>query len=207
MTKEAVIYARVSSAGDRQSTDRQVEDLTAFAQRWGLAVRRVFTEHLSGAAPEKPVLQECVEFCKAESCCLLVSEISRLGRTVKTVIDTVDDLSSAGISVYIQDINLWTLTEEGKANPLATMIVTVLSSFAQIERENIKFRLNSGREAAKKRGVRMGRPQGSAMSAKDLLAKYPEAVRRLRRGQSVRDVARLCKISPSTVQRLRKALK
>ena len=56
--KHAAIYARVSSEGDRQNTDRQVEDLKAFAASAGLEVLRVFTEKASGASDDRPVLAE-----------------------------------------------------------------------------------------------------------------------------------------------------
>ena len=54
--KAAVIYARVSSAGDRQSTDRQVADLRAFAHREGIEVVGVYAEHESGAREDRPEL-------------------------------------------------------------------------------------------------------------------------------------------------------
>ncbi|MBS7293214.1 MAG: helix-turn-helix domain-containing protein, partial [Bacteroidales bacterium] len=73
-----------------------------------------------------------------------------------------------------------------------------------IERKSIVSRLNSGRELAKERGVRMGRPEGSKMSDKDLLAKYPEVVRKLRKGLSIREVSKICGVSSATVQRVKK---
>ena len=62
---KAVIYARVSSVGDRQSTDRQVYDLKSYALDKGYKVERIFEEHISGAKrnEERPVLCECMEYC------------------------------------------------------------------------------------------------------------------------------------------------
>ena len=62
---KAVIYARVSSTGDRQSTERQVSDLSAYAKRNDYAVVKVFQEHISGAKrnEERPVLCECLDCC------------------------------------------------------------------------------------------------------------------------------------------------
>ena len=61
-----VIYARVSSIGDRQSTERQVKDLSEYAKYKGFEVCKVFEEHISGAKKndERPVLCEAMEFCK-----------------------------------------------------------------------------------------------------------------------------------------------
>ena len=207
MNRTAVIYARVSSSGDRQSTDRQVADLRAFAERDGLEVVGVFEEHGSGAREDRPELLRCVEFLRRGGCrTLLVSEISRLGRTVKGVVYTIDELTTVGVSVYVLDINLWTLLPDGTENPMAKVILTVLALGAELERKSIVSRLNSGRARAKERGVRMGRPEGSKMSDEDLLTKYPEVAKKLRKGLSVRDVAKLCGVSVSTVQRVKKII-
>ena len=205
--RKAVIYARVSSTSDRQSTDRQVADLHAYAEREGLDIVKVFQEKGSGAKEDRPVLQECISFCEAQNTELLVSEVSRLGRTVKIIVNTIDELTKAGVCVWIQDIGLKTLDDEGKENVIAKMMLTVLGLGAEIERKSIVSRLNSGRELAKERGVRMGRPEGSKISDKDLLAKYPEVVRKLRKGLSIREVSKICGVSSATVQRVKKVTK
>lgn len=207
MCKKAVIYARVSSTGDRQSTDRQVSDLRAYADREGLEVVKVYTEKMSGAKEDRPVLAECVAFCRASGTSLLVSEVSRLGRSVKIIVNTVDDLTKAGVCVHILDLRLRTLTPEGEEDVVAKMMLTVLGLGAEIERKSIVNRLNSGRELAKSRGVRMGRPEGSGISDGELLEKHREVVRRLKNGHSMRDTAKLCDVSLSTVQRVAKAMR
>lgn len=62
MNNKAVIYARVSFAGDRQSTERQLADLTSYASRAGFEIVRLFEEKESGAREDRPVLKECVDF-------------------------------------------------------------------------------------------------------------------------------------------------
>src|SRR5574344_1830526 len=167
MNRTAVIYARVSSASDRQSTDRQVADLRGFAEKEGIEVVGEYEEHGSGAREDRPELLRCVEFLKGGGCStLLVSEISRLGRTVKGVVNTIDELTKVGVNVYVQDINLGTLLPDGSENPMAKVILTVLALGAELERMSIVSRLNSGRERAKEKGVKMGRPEGSRMSAR-----------------------------------------
>ena len=207
MNRTAVIYARVSSASDRQSTDRQVADLRAFAEKEGIDVVGEYEEHGSGAREDRPELLRCVEFLRRGGCStLLVSEISRLGRTVKGVVNTIDELTKVGVNVYVQDINLWTLLPDGSENPMAKVILTILALGAELERKSIACRLSSGRERAKERGVRMGRPEGSKMSDEDLLKKYPDVAKKLRKGLSIREVAKLCGRSVSTVQRVKKIL-
>ena len=206
MSKTAVIYARVSSSGDRQSTDRQVADLRAFATREGFEVLEVYAENCSGAREDRPELLRCVEYLKRGECStLLVSEISRLGRSVKGVVNTIDELTRAKVNIYLQDINLYTLLPDGSENPLAKVILTVLALGAEIERQSIVRRLISGRERAKEKGVKMGRPKGSMMSNQELLNKYPEVVKKLRKGRSIREIAKICDVSASTVQRIKKA--
>ena len=207
MSKTAVIYARVSSSGDRQSTDRQVADLRAFATREGFEVLEVYAENCSGAREDRPELLRCVEYLKRGECStLLVSEISRLGRSVKGVVNTIDELTRAKVNIYLQDINLYTLLPDGSENPLAKVILTVLALGAEIERQSIVRRLNSGRERAKEKGVKLGRPKGSMMSNQELLNKYSEVVKKLRKGLSIREAAKICDVSASTVQRIKKAM-
>ena len=207
MNQTAVIYARVSSLGDRQSTDRQIEDLTRYADAKGIEVVRIFQEHISGAKSnqERGVLSECLGFCRIERPgTLMVTELSRLGRSTVEVLKAVEDLTAAGVNVFILDLNLSTL-EDGKENPVAKMVLTVLALGAEMERKLILGRLNSGRELAKKRGVAMGRPKGAT---DDLLTKYPEVVKHLKKGKnSIREIAKLTGVSVSTVQRVKSVLK
>lgn len=111
----AVIYARVSSEGDRQSTDRQVLDLRTYADKHDLEIVKEFTEKASGAKEDRAIMADCLSYLKDGGAdILLVSEISRLGRTVKIVVDTIDLLNKAGVNVYIQDIDKHTLNADSQ---------------------------------------------------------------------------------------------
>ncbi len=201
----AVIYARVSSTGDRQTTERQVADLKKYISINEMELVSVFEEKMSGAKENRPVLTECIEYCitnKVRTLC--VSEISRLGRSTKIVVNTLDELTKAGVNVYIQNLPLCTLNEDGQPNPIAKMITAVLSSFAEIERDNIKYRLNSGRSLAIAKGVKMGRKVGSVKSKEKKLEEYSNVIRHLKKGQSIRNTATLCGVSVSSVQRIKK---
>lgn len=202
--KTAVIYARVSSTGDRQTTERQVADLKRYIDLNEMELIKVYEEKMSGAKENRPVLTECVEFCVSNRIhTLCVSEISRLGRSTKIVVNTLDELTKAGVNVYIQNLPLCTLNENGEPNPIAKMITAVLSSFAEVERDNIKYRLNSGRELAKAKGVKMGRKVGSKKTEEQFYEQYSSVIRQLKKGQSVRNTAKLCGVSVSTVQRVK----
>ena len=207
MNHTAVIYARVSSMGDRQSTERQIEDLTRYAEGKGYEIMRVFQEHVSGAKSnqERGVLSECLEFCKTEHPgTLMVTELSRLGRSTVEVLKAVEALTAAGVNIYILDLNLSTLDERGEENPVAKMVLTVLALGAEMERKLILGRLNSGRALARSKGVKLGRPKGSTLTKDELLSKYPEVVRHLKKGKnSIREISKLTGVSVSTVQRVK----
>lgn len=76
------------------------------------------------------------------------------------------------------------------SSPIAKMMLTILGLGAEIERKSIVSRLNSGRELAKERGVRMGRKKGTKISDEKILAKYPDVARKLRKGAPIRDIAK-----------------
>ena len=209
MTKmnRAVIYARVSSTGERQSTSRQVADLTNYASLNGLNVVEVYEEHISGAKrnEERAVLTECINYVVNHRIdIVLFSELSRCGRAVWEVLDTIRTLKDNGINAYFQKEGLSLFSADGKENPYLAVMVSVLGVCAQIERENIAYRLNSGRKLAIERGVKMGRKVGSCKSREQKQEEYNKVIRSLRAGKSVRDTAKICEVSVSTVQRVKK---
>lgn len=205
--KTAVIYARVSSVGDRQSTRRQVADLTEYAMRNNFQVLHVYEEHISGAKKndERPVLLECLDYCKSNGIdCILVSELSRLGRNVYMVLENVHFCIDNHINIFFQKESLSLFQDNGTPNPFLTIFVSVLGTCAQIERENIQFRLKSGRQQYIASGGKVGRKPGSVKTTEKKEQEYKSVLRELRRGTSVRRTSKLCDVSISTVQRLKK---
>ena len=205
--KSAVIYARVSSTGDRQNTERQVFDLREHANRNNYQVIKTFEEHVSGAKRqnERPVLQGCLEYCKSEDIdIILVSELSRLGRNVLGVFETVKFCIDAKINIYFQKEGLSLFKEDGSQNPFLHIFISVLGTCAELERENIQFRLNSGRQRYIDSGGKLGRKVGYRKSQEQKSEEYKAVLKELRRGTSLRRTAKLCDISESTVMRLKK---
>ena len=205
--KKAVIYARVSSVNDRQNTQRQVEDLTRFASQNEYGLVGTYQEHVSGAAKNENrlVLMECLDYCiKNKVDFLLLSELSRLGRSTLQVLKSLEVLHEAGVSVYIQNLGIYTLQSDGNVNPIASIMVTVLAEMANIERSNIAYRLNSGRANYIANGGKLGRKAGSIKSMDKKKEEYKDAISLLKRGYSVRNVAKLSGVSASTIQRIKK---
>ena len=202
----AVIYARVSSVGDRQNTDRQISDLSEYAAFQKLQISKIFEEKISGAKKnvERPVLLQAIDYCKQNSVSiLLVSELSRLGRNAFEVLATVKDLIDNGINLYMQKEQLTLLDAEGKPTMFAPIMIATLSTCAQLERENIKFRLNSGRKLYIERGGKLGRKVGSVKSIEQKKEQYKDIINYLKRGYSIRNVAKLTNKGISTVQRIK----
>ena len=208
-TKTAVIYSRVSSSGyqvNRQDTSRQIADLRAYAEFAQVQVVKCFEEHISGAKKnsERPVLVEAIDFCKNEHVnCLLCSELSRLGRNAFEVLSTVKELKDNGINLYLQKEQFSLFDKDGKPSLFSAIMIATLSTCSELERENIKYRLDSGRAQYIKNGGKLGRKKGSVKTTEQKESQYKELLTYLRKGYSVRITAKLTNVSTSTVQRLK----
>lgn len=203
----ATIYARVSSTTDRQNTQRQVIDLTAYANRNNLNLVKVYEEHISGAKKniDRPVLTECLQYCKENRIgTLLVSELSRLGRNTFEVLATVRDLVDCHINVYFQKEQMHLLDGNGKPSLFTPILIATLSTCAEMERENIQYRLNSGRRVYIEKGGLLGRKKGSVKSKEKKEEEYKDVLTYLNKGYKIADIAKLTSISVSTVQRLKR---
>ena len=204
--KTAVIYARVSSNNDRQDTSRQIKDLENYAKLQNIEIVNIYEEHISGAKKieERQILGECLEYCKRESVnFLLLSELSRLGRSTLQVLRSLEMLHESKVSVYIQNLGIYTLQPNGEVNPIASIMVTVLAEMANIERSNIQYRLNSGRANYISNGGKLGRKTGSTKTEEKKKEEYKETIILLKKGYSVRNIAKLQGIGISTVQRIK----
>jgi DNA invertase Pin-like site-specific DNA recombinase len=167
----------------------------------------VFEEHISGAKrnEERAVLTECIDYAVTNGVeVVLFSELSRCGRAVWEVLDTIRTLKDNGINAYFQKEGLLLFGADGRENPYLAVMVSVLGVCAQMERENIYYRLNSGRKLAIEKGVKMGRRIGSVKSREQKQEEYGKVIRSLKAGKSIRDTAAICSVSISTVQRVKK---
>ena len=206
METKAVIYARVSSNNDRQDTTRQIEDLKKYAVSQNIEIVNVFQEHISGAKKneERQVLTDCLEYCTQHSVnYLLLSELSRLGRSTLQVLRSLEILHEAKVSVYIQNLGLYTLQADGKVNPIVSILTTLLAEMGNIERSNIQYRLNSGRANYIAKGGKLGRRKGSIKTEDKKKEEYRDTIALLKKGYSIRNVAKLQSIGISTVQRIK----
>ena len=202
----AVIYARVSSQTDRQDTTRQVTDLEKFAKANNMAIVKTYEEHISGAKKneQRKVLMDCLNYCVANHVSVLaVHELSRLGRSTLQVLKSLEMLHEAKVSVYIHNLGLYTLMEDGTVNPIASIICTVMSELGSIERSQIVYRLQSGRALYKANGGKFGN-EGYRKPREKKAEEYKNVISYLRKGYSIRITAKLTGKGLSTVQRVKK---
>ena len=206
MNQNAVIFCRVSSIGDRQSNERQISDLQALAESRNLKVIAVYQEKISGATKnqDRPVLTECLDFCFSNQVdVLLVSEISRLSRSVDELFKTILLCKEKRLNVYFQKEQLSIFNDAGEEHPFLAIFIAALGSCAQIERENIKYRLQSGLQNYRAKGGKVGRKPGSFKTDEQKREEYRDVITMLKRGYSVRNTAKLTGKGISTVQRIK----
>jgi DNA invertase Pin-like site-specific DNA recombinase len=203
----AVIYARVSSVTDRQNTERQVKDLMDYASYMKYDLVQVYEEKISGAKKnsDRAVLQESIDYCIDNKIdILLCSELSRIGRSSFEVLETVKRLIDNKVNLYLQKEKMTLLDDNSKPSIFAPIMIATLSCAAQLERENIQFRLNSGRRLYIERGGQLGRRVGSVKTREQKEQEYKDVLTYLRKGYKVKDTAKLTNKSEKTVSRLRK---
>ena len=211
MTPKAISFSRTSSSSyleTRQDTSRQVEDIQHYADINGITIVKSFQEHQSGGLSNKcrPLLQEALSFCIDNHIDLILcSELSRLSRKCDELLETIKYLKDHHINCYFLKEQLSIFSPDGRENPYLTIMCAVLGTAAELEREAIKYRLNSGREKFIRDGGKLGKPKGSGIKTKDQMAvEYRSVIKNLKAGQSIRNTSKITGVSPATVQKVKR---
>ena len=203
MTK-VVIFARVSTA--IQEYDRQINELSALALSNGWSVEGVFAEKISGAKKnvERVELMKMVEFVEANNIDkVLVTELSRLGRNTLQVLEVIELLNGKGISLYIQNYGIETLTKDGEINPMSQFLITILSEVSRLERKTIRERVSSGYTNYRNQGGKVGRKEGYRKSVEQMKTDYQKEIQLLKKGLSLRNVSIITSTSVNTLRKLK----
>jgi len=174
-------YARVSTQDQKQ--DLQTDALEA------AGCEKVFTEKASGAQRDRPELKAALDYIRAGDT-LVVWKLDRLARSIKQLIETVEDLEKREIGFKSLTENIDTTTSGGK------LVFHIFASLAEFERSMIRERTKAGLNAARARGKKGGRPP--ALTDKDITAAKamladPDI--------TVEEVATRLKVAPSTLYR------
>ena len=210
--ERVVILARVST--DKQEYERQINELTEYCRKMNWQVEKVFANKISGAVKneEREEIIELIEYVKSNDICRVVClEISRVGRNTLESLKIIQTLNENGVSLYVKNYNLETLDSDGKVNPVASLICTILLEVASMERLTIKERMASGRkqyiEKCRRDGVKMGRPSTYRKSDEEYKRQYQKEISLIRKGLSLSNISAITGTSINTIMKLRKLVK
>jgi putative DNA-invertase from lambdoid prophage Rac len=187
--QRAALYCRVSTAD--QSCERQERDLHAFAKRSGFEIIGVHKEKASGTKTDRVEREKVLALAQArEIDAILVTELSRWGRSTIDLVQTLQSLQAWDVSVLaISGLQFDLSTPHGK------MIAAVMAALAEFERDLIRERIRSGIAAAKARGKQLGRQPGQRPSDR----KATKVITLAKQGLSYRLIARQVGLSKNTV--------
>lgn len=204
--KKALLFTRVSTA--KQEQQRQIKQLNDACKKLDLKPIITLQERISGATRTKkrPVLLKALEMAKnGKYEVFMVTELSRLGRNARAILNAIDALHNEGISVYIDQFNLFTLEENGEKNLFANFFITMISAFAELELETIRERVKSGQAYARSKGKRIGRRPGRETD-REFLSKHQDIVKRIKLGQSYTDIRKITGKAYSTISKAKKLI-
>ena len=200
-----VIYSRVSTQG--QDFNRQIDELRAYAISQSWTVDAIFAEKISGAKKndERLELSRMMDYIGAHRVDkVLIWEMSRLGRNTIEVLKTIELLNEAKVSLFIKNYNIETLDADGKPNVMAQFLITILAEIARMERSTIKERMDSGYKQFRSLGGKVGRKEGYTKSSDMYRNEYSDIIRLLKKGLSLRNVAKLTNHSLNTVSKCKR---
>ena len=206
--ERVVILARVST--DKQEYERQINELTEYCRKMNWQVEKVFANKISGAVKneEREEIIELIEYVKSNDICRVVClEISRVGRNTLEALKIIQTLNENGVSLYVKNYNLETLDSDGKVNPVASLICTILLEVASMERLTIKERMASGRkqyiEKCRRDGVKMGRPSTYRKSDEEYKRQYQKEISLIRKGLSLSNISAITGSSINTIRKIK----
>lgn len=176
----------------------------------GYHVERIFEEKISGAKKneERKELMAMMEYIKSNKIQkVLTWELSRIGRNAVQVLQVLEMLNEAKVSLYIKNYNLETLNQDGTVNPLSQFMVQILNSVNEMERQTIVQRLQSGYKQHRALNRPVGRKPGVQIKTDEqFLQENKEVAKLLKQGYSVRKVMKLVDKSSGTVQKVKKMI-
>ena len=209
--EKVVILARVST--DKQEYQRQIIELTEHCRKMDWEVEKVFTNKVSGAKKneEREEIQELISYVNTHQIRRVVClEISRMGRNTLEALKVIQILNENRVSLYVKNYNLETLDSEGKVNPVASLICTILLEVASMERLTIKERMESGRrqyiEKCRREGIKMGRPSIYRKSDDEYRKQYQREISLIRKGLSLANISAITGTSINTIRKIKEVV-
>ena len=201
---KVVIYARVSTS--TQDYTRQITELRNYAWKQNYKIVKEFSEKISGGKKieERVAIKELLDFVKSNKVeKVLVYECSRLSRRQLDFLSIIEQLTEAGVSLYILQNGLETLLPDGKPNPIANLCFGIIAEFNNLEKNLIRARMASGYEHHRSSGGRVGRKEGYRKSDDEYRTTYDREIALLSKGNTLKDVRAITGTSINTLRKLK----
>lgn len=197
-------YSRVSTVG--QSSQRQIEN---FKHHKEYDASRLYLDKIQGNIPflKRPqALKLFNEIIDKKDVTVVVDSIDRLGRNLIDILNTIDSLKRNRINLKSIKEGFSILLDDGKVNPTAMLVISVMGTIAEMERNRIKERTTEGIKIAKAKGKYQGRKIGSNETDDKLLNKYPIIQQKLIKGFTIREVIQFTGCSSATIIKVKKVM-
>jgi DNA invertase Pin-like site-specific DNA recombinase len=201
---KVVLYARVSTSA--QDYTRQITELRKYAKKQNYEIVKEFSEKISGGKKidERTAIKELLDFVKTNKVDkVMVYECSRLSRRQLDFLTIIEQLTEAGVSLYILQNGLETLLPDGKPNPIANLCFGIIAEFNNLEKNLIRARMSSGYEHHRASGGHVGRKKGYRKSKDEYLLTYDREIILLSKGNTLKDVKSITGTSINTLRKLK----
>ena len=211
--KRCVLLCRCSTEKEKglQDYQYQIDTLSEICKKRDWEIVKVFGGYVSGAAPieERQEILDLIAYVKESKidfCC--ATEISRVSRDLITGVQIIRTLADNGVNLYLANYNLSTLDDNGKISPVTSLILTITLEISQLERQQIRTRMQMGYSAYLQRrkedkSLKLGRPSTYRKSEQEYREQYSKELSLLRKGISLRNVQQLTGTAIGTLRKLK----
>lgn len=198
-------YSRISTA--QQNSSRQLEN---FKSHIGYDAKKVFIEKIQGNVPfflrpeANRMFDEITD--ASESCTVVVDSIDRLGRNLLDILHTIETFTKNDINLKSLKEGFTTLLDNGQENPMAKLVISVMASIGEMERNRIKTRTAEGIAIGKALGKFTGRKLGTIQSDEKLLERHIAIQKKLSKGLTIREINEITGASSATIIKVKKVM-
>lgn len=214
--KRCVLLCRCSTDKEKglQDYQYQIDTLKEICKKRDWEIVKVFGGYVSGAAPieARQEILDLIAYVKdnqIDFCC--ATEISRVSRDLITGVQIIRTLADNGVNLYLANYNLSTLDDNGKISPVTSLILTITLEISQLERQQIRTRMQMGYSAYLQRrkedkSLKLGRPSSYRKSEQEYREQYAKELSLLRKGISLRNVQQLTGTAIGTLRKIKQYL-
>lgn len=207
MKNRCLIFSRVSTK--KQDTSRQCEQLKDYCNSMGYTVVATINEIVSGTVKnsDRDGIQQLLEYSKSGQIDrIIVMELSRLSRSPSQTLLLLEQLELMSVSLFVYNLKVETLLENGKRNPVSQILFSIISEFNRAERDCISERVSSGILNYKKKHGTWGRRVNSCKATSAFLKENSKVVKLLNQGYTIRHIATLADRSVNTVLKVKRLI-